>query len=143
MTRIFSAAILGVLVTAGFGSLLAEQAKSQWDGVYTEQQAKRGDGIYQEKCASCHGPDMTGGEMAPGLAGAEFATNWNDLSVGDLFERIRISMPQNNPGSLSRAENADVVSYILQKGGYPKGEAELPTQADALNQIKFLATKPE
>ena len=40
-----------------------------------------------------------------GLIGGESAANWNDLSIGDLFERMRISMPRNNPGSLShRAE---------------------------------------
>src|SRR5918996_2476989 len=108
-------AILGVAVAAAFGSVSAQQSKSQWDGVYSEEQAKRGEPLYQEKCAACHGPDMTGGEMAPGLTGGDFTANWNDLSLGDLFERMRISMPQNNPGSLSRAQNADVLAFILAK----------------------------
>ena len=30
-------------------------------------------------------------DQAPPLSGADFATNWNDLSLNDLFERIRIS----------------------------------------------------
>jgi quinoprotein glucose dehydrogenase len=85
---------------------------------------------------------MTGGEMAPGLTGGDFTANWNDLSLGDLFERMRISMPQNNPGSLSRQQNADILSFILQKGGYPAGEAELPGQTEVLNMYKFLAMKP-
>ena len=80
--------------------------------------------------------------MAPALTGGDFAANWNDLSLGDLFERMRISMPQNNPGSLSRAENADVLSSMLAKGGYPTGAAELPGQTEVLNEIKFLAQKP-
>ena len=57
------------------GTLAAQQAKSQWDGVYTEDQAKRGEPLYSQYCASCHGPDLTGGEMAPGLTGGEFASN--------------------------------------------------------------------
>ncbi len=120
----------------------ALQAKSQWDGIYTEAQAKRGDGLYQQQCASCHGPEMAGGEMAPGLAGGEFSANWNDLSVGDLFERIRISMPQNNPGSLSRQQIADILAFMLNKGNYPAGSTDLPTATEALNQFKFLATRP-
>jgi mono/diheme cytochrome c family protein len=120
----------------------AQGSKSQWDGVYTIEQAKRGEKLYAEKCASCHGPDLNGGEMAPGLTGGEFTANWNDLSLGDLFERMRISMPQNAPGSLSRPENADILSYILNKGNYPTGQAELPSQTEALNQIKFLSSKP-
>ena len=36
--------------------------------------------------------------MATPLAGAEFMTNWNGLTLGDLFERIRTTMPLNYPG---------------------------------------------
>ena len=77
-----------------------------------------------------------------GSAQGEFTSNWNDLSLGDLFERMRISMPQNAPGSLSRQDNADILSYILNKGNYPAGKAELPTQTEVLNGVKFVAVKP-
>ena len=130
------AAVLGTLAVS------AQDAKSQWDGVYTAEQAKRGETLYAEKCASCHGPDLNGGEMAPGLIGGEFMANWNDLSLGDLFERMRISMPQNDPGSLSRQQNADVLAYMLQRGRFPEGKAELASQAEVLNQYKFLAANP-
>jgi len=138
--KLGSLAVAGVV--AGTALSLAAQAKSQWDGVYSAEQATRGQALYGEKCASCHGPDLTGGEMAPALVGGEFSANWNDLSVGDLFERIRISMPQNDPGSLSRPQNADILSFILQRNKAPTGSAELPTQTEALNQVKFLASKP-
>ena len=138
-------ALLGMTAFGAFGArgtIAAAQAKSQWDGVYTADQAKRGEALYSQNCASCHGPDLTGGEMAPGLTGGEFSSNWNDLSLGELFERMRISMPQNAPGSLSRQDNADILSYILNKGNYPPGTTELPTQTEALNGYKFLAVKP-
>ena len=99
----------------------AQGAKTQWDGVYTIDQAKRGEKLYAEKCSSCHGPDMNGGEMAPGLTGGEFTSNWNDLSLGYLFERMSISMNQNAPRSLSRQDNADIMSYILNTRNYPPG----------------------
>src|SRR5213593_4207501 len=98
---------LATIAAAGMFRVVAAQEKSQWDGVYTEAQAQRGETLYQEHCAACHGPDMAGGEMAPGLAGGEFSANWNDLTLGQLFERMRTSMPQNNPGSLSRQQDAD------------------------------------
>ena len=131
------ARMTGVPLTAS-----AQEAKTQWDGVYTLEHAKRGEPLYAEKCASCHGPDLNGGEMAPGLTGGEFTSNWNDLSLGDLFERMRISMPQNSPGSLSRQDNADILAFVLHKGNYPPGKAELPTQTEMLNGFKFLAMKP-
>jgi mono/diheme cytochrome c family protein len=145
LTVAAAAALLGVATLGAFGTgstLSAQQAKSQWDGVYTQEQAKRGDALYAEHCASCHGADMNGGEMAPGLTGGEFSANWNDLSLGDLFERMRVSMPQNAPGSLSRAQNADILAYILSKGNYPAGKTELPQATDVLNTIKFVSSKP-
>ena len=140
------AALFGMMAFgafAGRGTVAAQEApKSQWDGIYTADQAKRGEPLDSQYCASCHGPDLTGGEMAPGLTGGEFQSNWNDLSIGDLFERMRISMPQNAPGSLSRQQNADILSYMLFKGNYPAGQTELPTQTEVLNTIQFLAQKP-
>src|SRR5262245_45942753 len=101
---------IAVVSLVAAGMVVTAQEKSQWDGVYTEAQAQRGEPLYQQYCSSCHGPDMAGGEMAPGLAGGEFSANWNDLSLGQLFERMRTSMPQNNPGSLSRQQNADILA---------------------------------
>lgn len=143
----FNVAILALAGTMAFGALgargtVAAQGKSQWDGVYTEAQAKRGEPLYSQYCASCHGADLAGGEMAPGLTGGEFTANWNDLSVGDLYERIRISMPQNAPGSLTRQQNSDILSFILHKMNAPVGQAELSTNTDELKAIKFLAQKP-
>jgi mono/diheme cytochrome c family protein len=138
-------AFLGMTALGAFGgrgTVAAQGAKSQWDGVYTQEQAQRGEALYAQNCSSCHGPDMTGGEMAPGLTGGEFASNWNDLSLGDLFERMRISMPQNNPGSLSRTQNADILAFMLSKSNFPAGQTELPSQTEVLNTIKFVAAKP-
>ena len=80
--------------------------------------------------------------MSPTLTGGEFSANWNELTLGDLFERIRISMPQNNPSALSRAQKADILAYILFKGNYPAGQTDLPTQTEVLKTMSFLATKP-
>ena len=54
----------------------AQAAKSVWDGVYTDEQAKRGAAVYRQWCASCHGNEAEGGEMAPGLTGGGFTSNW-------------------------------------------------------------------
>ncbi|PYR94394.1 MAG: class I cytochrome c, partial [Acidobacteria bacterium] len=36
--------------------------------------------------------------MTPALTGGAFMANWDGLTVGDLFDRIRISMPADRPG---------------------------------------------
>jgi len=124
------------------GYVVRAEQGTTWTGVYSEAQAKRGETIYADKCSSCHAPDLTGLDQAPPLSGSDFNTNWNDLAINDLFERIRISMPADNPGSLSRQEATDVVAFLLQKGGFPAGQTDLPSEAEALKGIKFLAKKP-
>jgi quinoprotein glucose dehydrogenase len=115
--------------------------RSVWEGVYTQAQADRGKDLYSTQCASCHGPELTGGEMAPPLAGGEFVSGWDGLTVGDLFERIRISMPQNSPGSLSGQVNADILAFVFAANKFPTGDAELPREAGILKTIKFEAKK--
>jgi len=116
--------------------------KSVWEGVYTEEQAKRGGPMYSEHCASCHGPELMGGEMAPPLATGDFISGWDGLTLGDLFERMRISMPQNAPGSLSGQQNADILAFMLSANKFPTGTSELSNQAMVLKTIKFEAKKP-
>jgi mono/diheme cytochrome c family protein len=125
------------------GTSGSSEPKTVWSGVYSDAQAKRGADVYTNKCASCHGPDLTGVDTAPALSGADFNTNWNDLTLNDLFERIHVSMPGDNPGSLSRQEVADVMAFILSRGNFPPGETDLPTQAEMLKEIKFAAAKPQ
>jgi S-disulfanyl-L-cysteine oxidoreductase SoxD len=119
-----------------------QTSQSVWDGVYTEEQAKRGGAVYRQWCASCHGNELEGGEMAPGLVGGGFSSNWNGLTVGDIFDRTRTTMPQDSPGSLTREQTADVTAYILSTNKFPVGKTELPIQSEVLKQIKFEATKP-
>ena len=91
--------------------------------MYTEAQATRGEKLWGEKCAKCHGPDLSGGD-APSLVGSEFSGNWDDLTLGDLADRLRISMPQDNPQSLSREETAELVATILKGNRMPAGQAD-------------------
>ncbi len=120
----------------------AQTSKSVWDGVYTGEQAKRGEAVYRQWCASCHGNELEGGEMAPGLTGGGFSSNWNGLTVGDIFDRTRNTMPQDSPGALTREQNADVTAFILSMNKFPIGKTELPPQSEMLKQIKFEANKP-
>ena len=119
-----------------------EPSQSVWDGVYTEEQSTRGGQFYSQGCVRCHGLDLAGGETAPALNSGEFKTNWSGLSVDDLFERIKISMPQDSPGSLSRQQTADILAFVLSKGGFPAGARELAREAEVLKGIRFEATKP-
>jgi mono/diheme cytochrome c family protein len=138
-------AVFAIVAGAALASawrLTAQTQSSLWDGVYTDEQATRGSLIYTDQCARCHGADLTGGDEVAPLTGGQFLSNWNTLSVNDLFERIRISMPADKPGRLSRQQVADILAYILSFDKFPSGKAELGTQAETLKQIRFEAFKP-
>jgi mono/diheme cytochrome c family protein len=115
-------------------------SRSVWDGVYTIGQAKRG-ALKSGLCVECHGDGFVGGP-APELAGADFAERWERRSVGDLFDLIRLTMPDNDPGALSREEYADLVAYILSVNKFPTGATEIGTSLAPLQEIQILATKP-
>ncbi len=120
----------------------AAESRSVWDGVYTEDQAKRGETIYQKECAACHGAVLTGGESAPPLTGGPFLANWNGLTMGDLFDRIRKTMPQSNPGRLTRQQDADILAFMLSVNKFPAGKTELYRQSEMLKEIRFESAKP-
>ena len=134
-------AIVTAIGLAGIG--ISQSQRSVWDGVYTSDQAKRGQARYTELCASCHGDMLEGGESSPPLAGGAFLANWNTLSMGDLFDRTRSTMPQNKPGSLSREANAEILAYVLNANQFPAGKEALPQASEVLKGIKIEADKPK
>jgi cytochrome c len=120
----------------------AAESRSVWEGVYTDEQAKRGEPIYRKECAVCHGDMLTGGESAPPLTGGAFLANWNGLTMGDLFDRIRKTMPQSNPGRLTRQQDADILAFMLSVNKFPSGKTELYRQSEMLKEIRFESAKP-
>lgn len=122
-------------------TLAQDATRSVWDGVYTEEQAGRGRPLYNQHCASCHADTLMGGEMSPPLAGGDFLSNWNGLTVGELFERIRTTMPMNKAGKLSREVNADITAYILSVNKFPAGKVELPHATEFLKEIRMESEK--
>jgi hypothetical protein len=59
-----------------------------------------------------------------------------------LFDKIHKETPHNRPGTLSPEESADLLAYVFPATKFPAGEAELPHDAAALNQIRYESKKP-
>ena len=139
--RFIASAATGAAVACAMTLVVqAAEPRSAKDGAYTAAQAKRGANIYAVKCETCHGPQLTAGE-APPLTGEGFMANWSAYSVGDLYEKIRNTMPANDAKSLSAREYADIVALILSANRFPAGDAELPNTAERLKQIRFESAK--
>ena len=132
--------IAGLL--AGAAALAAQTPRTVWDGVYTDEQAARGEMLYADRCGKCHGDTLGGVEAAPALTGTTFYSNWEGEPLEALFDRIRTTMPQDKPGSMSRAQNADILAHILRVGGYPAGPMPIEGQAGALAAVTIRMYKP-
>jgi mono/diheme cytochrome c family protein len=113
------------------------------DGAYTAAQQKRGAAIYTRECSTCHGETLKGGEGSPPLVGPTFEASYNDRTVADLFEKIRLTMPAppEQPGKLTPQENADVVAHILSANAFPAGSVELSPDIEQLKQLRIMMTQ--
>ncbi|MGH9345955.1 MAG: c-type cytochrome [Vicinamibacterales bacterium] len=137
----FSRTIGGVLIILWAAGVAAQHERSVKEGVYTETQSKRGRMVYLEFCANCHGDFAEGIDMSPGLTGPTFSSNWTTFTVGDLYDRIRMTMPSDRPGVLTPQQNADVIAYILDINQYPAAQTELPSTVAPLKMIRIEAAQ--
>jgi mono/diheme cytochrome c family protein len=141
MTRLGIGALV-VAASATIALALRAQEKTVWDGVYTDEQATRGEALYGEHCVRCHGATLQGnGEGAKSLTDAAFKSTWNGVTLGALFDRVRLSMPQDKPGTMTRQQVADLLAFLLRANKFPAGKDELVRQTDLLNAILFKSEK--
>jgi len=125
-------AFAGIVIGIG---LAAE--KTIWDHVYSQAQADRGKVLYTQKCAACHLESLGGTNTASPLVGDDFIEMWADKTIRNLYTRIRTTMPDDDPGSLTEEETVDIIAYVMAKNGCPAGDAELEPSAQSLAGIKL------
>lgn len=128
--RLRAAAVLIVAVAARAGAQ-APAPTSTVAGVYTEVQATRGEAVFQKSCSECHVP--------ADYQGDPFKSKFVGGSAFDMFEEIRTSMPQSDPGSLPKQQYADLLAYFFKLNGLPTGKDELGFASDSLKAIKVEA----
>ena len=122
--------------------LAAAPSRSVWDSVFTAEQAKRGQATYKLTCAKCHLETLAGLDDSPALTGAAFLAKWYGQTLGDLQDRIRTTMPSDDPGTLSRPHITDVIAYLLSFNNFPAGKSELSPALDSLSIVRIEASKP-
>src|SRR6476646_10351597 len=105
---------------------------------YSKAQADHGKAVYTQFCVNCHLDNLKGKcdenlsstsyvcgatGNAPPLVGASFTKRF--YSVGDLYSRVKWTMPANRHNSLSTEDYLSVVAYILQANGIAAGSDDL------------------
>ena len=128
------ASVLTIYVFALGSGIAGSQAapvvhKSVNDGVYSAAQAERGQKVFDAKCTACHDTGR--------FTGSDFIKSWAGQPIHALFDLVKNTMPEDNPGSLTPQQYADVLSYLLKLNKFPSGESELTSADDALKTIRI------
>jgi mono/diheme cytochrome c family protein len=122
-----------VFIASAGSVLVTAQAKTVWDGVYTEAQAARATAVFGSSCSNCHTLDASGNRP---LSGQGFMDSYTQKTVGDLLAYVSKNMPNGaNAGTLPAATYNDLVALILKSNGFPAGAAEVTPEAVAKVQI--------
>ncbi len=133
--------VLAISVVCGLTAVLVSLAGCQVQTTpaasYTDDQADRGEILYREACEGCHAPDLEGGKVVPGVAGQAFVDKWAGRSLAELFDLLVVSMPPEQPASISQQDKADMLAFILRENQWPAGVRELPDSVQALDGVIF------
>ena len=95
---------------------------------YTTRQAAAGQAAYAKYCASCHGAEMMGEDVAPALVGETFELRFAGKPAALLWSELRrMPMPPvAKPGSLPAATYADLLAFLLEANGVAPGKVPCP-----------------
>ncbi len=124
-----ASSVMGLVLASSF-ALAADQDTLALG--YNITQAASGQTLYTEHCASCHGFELEGFGLVPGLSGSVFAERWGDKSAALFASELR-RMPPAAQDSLSATEYANLFAYILQRNGIAAGETALAEDLAALS----------
>jgi cytochrome c5 len=130
----------GVLVITAIAAAAPQDnsaGKRVWDGVFTSEQAARGKTNFDLSCSRCHNVALAGSERGPAIKGNTFLSHWEKDTVAGLFTKIRDTMPESGPGTVTDDVKIDILSYILQQNGFPAGTAELTKDVSSLEEIRM------
>jgi mono/diheme cytochrome c family protein len=116
----------------------APSATSPAATMFTAAQAHDGLAVYTASCAKCHSAALAGGS-APDLFGKSFTAS--RLSMSGLNREVTHEMPLDNPASLTPAQYASVIAYLLAANCYPAGATAYPSDGSIPNRTDKVATQ--
>lgn len=130
--RLFCSVTLVLMPSAG----LAQQRSGPAPG-FTREQAAAGRQAYRQHCAVCHGADLQGEQMAPGLSGARFDQTWRGKTADVIAFHVRRMPPESvaEHGNLGEETYTNILAYIFISNGLEAGDAPLPSDVGELKKL--------
>jgi mono/diheme cytochrome c family protein len=116
--------IKAIVAASAFASALLAGSASAADGPFTQEQAADGKTRYNNQCATCHRPNLKGGQ-GPALIGDDFKNKWAGKPVAELRDYTQRTMPPTAPGSLPDDQIDPIIAFILSENGVAPGQTAL------------------
>jgi mono/diheme cytochrome c family protein len=110
------ASATAVFCFAGLPIFLPAKAATPAASTATEQIAA-GVEVYTARCQRCHSEKLAGG-AGPPLRGDDFVAQWDGKPLRALYGRILMTMPYDDPGSLTPEQVLSLVSYIASENHF-------------------------
>jgi mono/diheme cytochrome c family protein len=135
------------------GSTATAVSEPQAGRHYTRQQAERGRLYFYGSCNTCHTADsrtFTPDDLVAGrgflngrglsllsvVSPDRFAERWRN--VGNLYNKIRLTMPGHDARGLSNAAYVDITAFMLSVNGVPAGGSELTDNVEAMRAMTLV-----
>jgi len=105
------------------------------EALFSVAQVNRGRDQFRSTCTECH----TSAEFGD----ATFKNKWSRRNVGDLYEFILTSMPDDAPGILTPQQSVDLTTFILEMNGFQTGSATMDPDQAELDAISLARIRSE
>jgi mono/diheme cytochrome c family protein len=129
---------IAALLLAAIGADAPAPPSGTPAAMFTAAQAHDGVALYAQYCSKCHAAGLTGG-LGPDLFGRAFTAS--NLSMGALNQEVTHEMPQDSPGSLTPAQYAALIAYLLAANCYAPGSTPYPSDGPVPNRATKVATQ--
>ncbi len=130
-TRLLAAAAAAATALVLATAPLRAQSPARTDTTagLVARQVDVGEQWFRASCLECHATSA--------LANADFRVKWAGRPAFELFELIRSTMPEHEPGSLTPGTYASIVAYLLKLNGMPAGTAVVPADSAGLSALRM------
>ena len=125
----FRAIAVALLLLPIAGAQGQEVAPALDPAALAARQVERGEQWFRSACLQCH--------ALGAVSNPDFRLKWGGRTAQDLFDLISRTMPDGDPGSLSRGAYLAITAYLLKLNGMPVAAAPLAADSTTLGGIRL------
>lgn len=128
-TVIRATVIAGLLLHAVSRVQAQEAAPTLDSAALAARQVERGEQWFRSACLQCH--------ALGAVSNPDFRLKWGGRTAQDLFDLISRTMPDGDPGSLSRGAYLAITAYLLKLNGMPVAPTPLAADSTILGSLRL------